>query len=81
MTAPRFELTSQLQKVSRLPTEPPGRPDGCVKEAETNTDIIVLVLVLTLQSAYEEQSVALLSRYWEAVSTTTVVLIESFVLS
>ena len=27
MTAPRFELTSQQrQKVSRLPTEPPGRP-------------------------------------------------------
>ena len=26
MTAPRFELTSQRQKVSRLPTEPPGRP-------------------------------------------------------
>ena len=25
MTAPRFELTSQRQKVSRLPTEPPGR--------------------------------------------------------
>ena len=26
MTAPRFKLTSQRQKVSRLPTEPPGRP-------------------------------------------------------
>ena len=26
MTTPRFELTSQRQKVSRLPTEPPGRP-------------------------------------------------------
>ena len=26
MTALRFELTSQLQKVSRLATEPPGRP-------------------------------------------------------
>ena len=26
VTAPRFELTSQRQKVSRLPTEPPGRP-------------------------------------------------------
>ena len=26
MTAPRFELTSQRQKVSRLPTKPPGRP-------------------------------------------------------
>ena len=26
MTAPRFELTSQRQKVSRSPTEPPGRP-------------------------------------------------------
>ena len=25
-TAPRFKLTSQRQKVSRLPTEPPGRP-------------------------------------------------------
>ena len=25
MTAPRFELTSQRQKVSRLPNEPPGR--------------------------------------------------------
>ena len=24
MTAPRFELTSQRQKASRLPTEPPG---------------------------------------------------------
>ena len=26
VTAPRFELTSQRRKVSRLPTEPPGRP-------------------------------------------------------
>ena len=26
MTAPRFELASQHQKVSRLRTEPPGRP-------------------------------------------------------
>ena len=26
VTSPRFELTSQRQKVSRLPTEPPGRP-------------------------------------------------------
>ena len=26
LTAPKFELTSQRQKVSRLPTEPPGRP-------------------------------------------------------
>ena len=26
MTGPRFELTSPRQKVSRLPTEPPGRP-------------------------------------------------------
>ena len=26
VTAPRFELTAQRQKVSRLPTEPPGRP-------------------------------------------------------
>ena len=29
VTAPRFELTSQRQKVSRLPTEPPGRPYSC----------------------------------------------------
>ena len=28
MTAPRSELTSQRQKVSRLPTEPPGRPEA-----------------------------------------------------
>ena len=27
VTAPIFELTSQRQKISRLPTEPPGRPD------------------------------------------------------
>ena len=26
MTAPRFEPTSQRQKVSRLPIQPPGRP-------------------------------------------------------
>ena len=26
VTTPRFELTSQRQKVSRLSTEPPGRP-------------------------------------------------------
>ena len=26
VTAPRFELTSQRQKVSRLTTEPPGQP-------------------------------------------------------
>ena len=29
LTAPGFELTSQRQKVSRLPTEPPGRPASC----------------------------------------------------
>ena len=28
VTVPRFELTSQRQKVSRLQTEPPGRPAG-----------------------------------------------------
>ena len=28
VTTPRFELMSQRQKVSRLPTEPPGRPAG-----------------------------------------------------
>ena len=28
---PGFELTSQLQKVSRLPTEPPGRPACVIK--------------------------------------------------
>ena len=28
MTAPGFKFTSQRQKVSRLPTEPPGRPTG-----------------------------------------------------
>ena len=28
-TAPGFELTSERQKVSRLPTEPPGRPASC----------------------------------------------------
>ena len=33
MTAPGFELTSQLQKVSRLPTEPPGRPISLVAHA------------------------------------------------
>ena len=31
MTAPRFELTSQRQKVSRLQTEPPGRPASYVR--------------------------------------------------
>ena len=30
MTAPVFELTSQRQKVSRLQTEPPGRPVVCM---------------------------------------------------
>ena len=30
MTTPGFELTFQLQKVSRLPTEPPGRPAPCI---------------------------------------------------
>ena len=29
VTAPRLELTSHRQKVSRLPTEPPGRPVVC----------------------------------------------------
>ena len=28
---PGFELTSQLLKVSRLPTEPPGRPACVIK--------------------------------------------------
>ena len=32
VTVPRFELTSQRQKVSRLPTEPPGRPGEYIVE-------------------------------------------------
>ena len=28
VTAPGFKLTSRRQKASRLPTEPPGRPDA-----------------------------------------------------
>ena len=31
MHTPGFELTSELQKVSRLPTEPPGRPACVIK--------------------------------------------------
>ena len=30
VTAPRFDLTSQHQKVSRLPTEPPGLCNGFI---------------------------------------------------
>ena len=30
-STPGFELASQLQKVSRLPTEPPGRPACVIK--------------------------------------------------
>ena len=32
VTAPRFELTSQCQKVSRLPPEPSGRPAWTVRK-------------------------------------------------
>ena len=38
MTAPGFELTSQRQKVSRLPTEPPGRP-ASLAVCDDQTDI------------------------------------------
>ena len=35
VTTPRFELTSQRQRVSRLPTEPPGRPAKNKNKAKT----------------------------------------------
>ena len=43
MTAPRFELTSQRQKVSRLPTEPPGRPVLLIQYAQNVLAYFVLV--------------------------------------
>ena len=40
MTAPRFELMSQRQKASRLPTEPPaGRATGCAPLFSTSTKL------------------------------------------
>ena len=51
VTAPRFELVSQRQKVSRLPNEPPGRPvplsnfntGVCVSENEDVCDVCLTV--------------------------------------
>ena len=43
MTAPRFELTSQRQKVSRLPTVPPGRPvENMIFESGCLLDLPIL---------------------------------------
>ena len=39
-TAPRFELTSQRQKVSRLPSEPPGRPSYISAAGDGLTNIM-----------------------------------------
>ena len=55
VTAPRFELTSQRQKVSRLPTEPPGRP---VAAAYMHRDASMLQYVLS----YTQKKIAMLSR-------------------
>ena len=40
MTAPRFELMSQRQKVSRLSTEPPGLGDRHVKFFSIKVNLI-----------------------------------------
>ena len=49
MTAPRFELTSERQKVSRLPTEPPGR------RADFGNELLIQeVLVHNKQYAVED---------------------------
>ena len=38
VTAPKFELTPQRQKVSRLPTEPPGRPARVMSIQKNNNN-------------------------------------------
>ena len=42
MTAPRFELKSQRQKIPRLPTEPPG---GHVDTIRRSNRLLLLVLI------------------------------------
>ena len=39
MTASIFELTSQRQKLSRLPTEPPGRP-ACLDKYKVTMSLL-----------------------------------------
>ena len=53
VTAPRFELTSQRQKVSRLPTEPPGRPIRRVSMVLTMTLMLVHIICLSGTSRAE----------------------------
>ena len=49
MTAPRFELTSQRQKVSRLPTEPPGRlVCEVVRVQKSRLKVLVAVLLIII---------------------------------
>ena len=54
VTAPRFELMSQRQKVSRLPTEPPGRQLINVKHTHTHK-IVVDAVRETVETRVESE--------------------------
>ena len=54
MTAPRFELTSQRQKVSRLPTEPPGQKYALPTLLDVDWLFIFYYLSTSFQNALEE---------------------------
>ena len=69
VTAPRFELTSQRQKVSRLPTEPPGRPSIVNSNVPSNLpdgDIIIRLAWMVGAGAFY-------SLFCQKLTTATVV--------
>ena len=78
MTARRFELTSQRQKVSSLPTEPPGRPAyGGDTRIETLFIYLFIMATETTSRRTEQQeckfyTVQTVSLHVDTINTTTV---------
>ena len=71
VTAPIFELTSQSQKISRLPTEPPERPDCTKSQFATGLTVSSRVSRLIVKNQAEYQ-VYLLTRFLSLSATASI---------
>ena len=71
VTAPIFELTPQRQKISRLPTEPPGRPGRTKSQFATGLAVPSRVsrLIVKNQAEYEAYS---LTRFLSLSATASI---------
>ena len=71
VTAPIFELTSQRQKISRLSTEPPGRPDCTKSQFATGLTVPSRVsrLIVKNQAEYHAYS---LTRFLSLPATASI---------